>query len=367
MVTFALPLVFSYLFLGCHGILIHPNDRNLQLRGRFDAIDDLKEVRFDQPSFGITVGVIDTTEVKLLLKAYRGGGIANRLWVYIDGVRTSQIIDTTNFVNDTLYEIEIASNLTTSHHSIEVSKQTEADWNELVPMNNYLTFSGFLLDNGNSALLKPVSTRRIEYIGDSITAGYCNLCQDDYTGQSSDLSWTTLTCNNLQADCHINAWSGYGLVRNCCGGTTYMPEIYSRTLASVPGSVWNYSAWVPDAVVINVGTNDKPNQHDPAFEAEFEQTYVQFVQNISASYKPTTTFFLACGPMATGYCTNVKNVISQLSLQSPKIPVYFLDQTNILNATNQCCGHPNSVADVTMADVTTSFIASMMNWTNASN
>ena len=363
-----IPLIIGYVLLTvCAAIIIRPNDRNLQFRGRYDIVEASNEVRFDLPSFGITIGVVDTTNVKLLLKAYRDVGVPNRLWVYIDGIRTSQVIDTSSFLNDTLYEIEIASNLSVSRHTIQVSKITEADLNAIVPTDNYLTFAGFVLDNGNSIPLKPISSRKIEFIGDSIMGGYCNLCEGDYTGQSGDLSWSSLTCDNFGADCHIVSWAGYGLVRNCCGGTTYMPEIFTRKLLSVPGSVWNYSSWIPDAVVINLGTNDNPSPDDPAFEAEFEQTYVQFVKNISSSYHLNTTFFLGCGPMSSVYCTNVKNVISQLAQQSPEIPVYFLDQTNVLNATNQCCGHPNTVGDVTIADSSTAFLAGVLNWSYVSN
>jgi hypothetical protein len=66
------------------------------------------------------------------------------------------------------------------------------------------------------------------------------------------------------------------MVENCCGGDTLMPAVFQRTLGSVPREDWNFSAWVPDALVINLvrsaaalartcpahgvdqGTNDNP-------------------------------------------------------------------------------------------------------------
>jgi hypothetical protein len=46
--------------------------------------------------------------------------------------------------------------------------------------------------------------------------------------------------------------SGYGMARNCCGGETLMPDVFRRTLGSVPIADWNFSNWVPDALVINL-------------------------------------------------------------------------------------------------------------------
>jgi hypothetical protein len=42
------------------------------------------------------------------------------------------------------------------------------------------------------------------------------------------------------------------MVANCCGGDTLMPAVFQRTLGSVPREDWNFSAWVPDALVINL-------------------------------------------------------------------------------------------------------------------
>ena len=58
----------------------------------------------------------------------------------------------------------------------------------------------------------------------------------------------------------------YGMVENCCGGTTLASDVWRRTLATVvspnatdphgtaPENIWDFSSWVPDAVVINLGT-----------------------------------------------------------------------------------------------------------------
>lgn len=67
-------------------------------------------------------------------------------------------------------------------------------------------------------------------------AGFCDLCHtvDDsagqYTQESFALDHPYLICAESNATCC------FGVVRNCCGGETLMPEVYSRTLATVNDS-----------------------------------------------------------------------------------------------------------------------------------
>lgn len=134
-------------------------------------------------------------------------------------------------------------------------------------------------------------------------------------------------------------------------------------------SSWDFSLWIPDVVVINLGTNDHLNDTNPGdIEAEYQQEYITFVRNISIWYKDANggagpTVFLACGPMSEAYCPYVFNVIDELTVNTKDpLPVYFLDQRKILDSSNQCCGHPDADADQTIADVTIPAIAGKMNW-----
>jgi hypothetical protein len=48
----------------------------------------------------------------------------------------------------------------------------------------------------------------------------------------------------LNAQVHTAAWSGLGMVHNCCGGNTTMPAIFSRTLATKNvDNTWDWSSW----------------------------------------------------------------------------------------------------------------------------
>jgi hypothetical protein len=183
----------------------------------------------------------------------------------------------------------------------------------------------------------------------SITAGYCNLCKetgevefsatDSVTAstppaaawasagfggspggvdaESFAHSWAHLICDTLGAECHNQAWSGYGMVMNCCGGATLMSDVWKRTLATVtsadPASdphgtaasnAWEFKSWKPDGVVINLGTNDQLGGR-PQLVPAYNATYLALVEDAAAAYGAGTTFFLACGPMSTSYCDEV--------------------------------------------------------------
>merc|ERR1711937_462476 len=120
---------------------------------------------------------------------------------------------------ETVTEYIFATGLTKDAHEIRIMKTTEPEWNDREPSPNWVTFHGLRLDAGSIiAPSAPRRQRRIEFIGDSITAGYCNLCQgpgpfDELSpsleesvigGEAQEtfaLSWPTVICDKLDAEC----------------------------------------------------------------------------------------------------------------------------------------------------------------------
>lgn len=100
--------------------------------------------------------------------------------------------------------------------------------------------------------------QKIEFIGDSITAGYGNLgsgqCSDAEVFATTDagFAFPSLVGSALNADIRVFAISGRGVVRNYNGGirSPSLSDAYD-VRASADGADW----W-PDAVVIGLGTND---------------------------------------------------------------------------------------------------------------
>jgi lysophospholipase L1-like esterase len=87
------------------------------------------------------------------------------------------------------------------------------------------------------------------------------------------------------------------MLRNHDGSSNgTMPDYYGRTLPERADSAWDFSRFVPDAVLINLGTNDFA-LGDPGMA--FQHRYLRFVQELRERY-PVARFFLAMGPMLTG-------------------------------------------------------------------
>jgi hypothetical protein len=111
-------------------------------------------------------------------------------------------------------------------------------------------------------------------------------------------SWDYQIGELLHAQVHTAAWSGLGMVRNCCGGNTTMPHIFSRTLATVNiDNTWNGSNWIPDVLVINLGTNDGGAATDPHYT--YTETYSELIMDAVSRYGNKLQVFLACGKYFT--------------------------------------------------------------------
>lgn len=191
----------------------------------------------------------------------------------------------------------LATGLSDAPHDLLLYRRTEASFGET-------TFNGF--DLAPSAYLPsaPAPTRRIEVIGDSISAGYGNEgalpCVFEGKTENQYLSYEALAARALKAELYTAAWSGIGMLRNYGGETVgTMPERYFRTLPNRTNSRWDFSSFVPDAVVINLGTNDFA-KGDPA--PAFQTAYTKFVTDLRGLY-PAARLFLGVGPLllATDY------------------------------------------------------------------
>ena len=53
------------------------------------------------------------------------------------------------------------------------------------------------------------------------------------------------------------AWSGKGMYRNCCDNVgEVLPDYWRQTFAGTNASDWDFSRFIPDMLLINLGTND---------------------------------------------------------------------------------------------------------------
>lgn len=147
----------------------------------------------------------------------------------------------------------------------------------------------------------PAPSRRVLFIGDSITTGYgvegANAqCAFSYATENANLGYAALAAKALKADAHLIAVDGFGLVQNYGGGAG--PTMLALNRLTAPGTDirWDPKNWQPQAVVINLGTNDFAGG-DPG--EKFDKAYVDFLTELRRDYP--SAYLLATGsPLLTG-------------------------------------------------------------------
>lgn len=279
--------------------------------------------------------------------------------VYVDGVLQtgSPIIGMSSQSSYTL-----ATGLTASQvHEVRLYKRTEASTAGRTMIQGVTFPSGGML-------LPPAepSARRIEVIGDSISCGYGVLgptgCTETPAYEDHDESYGAITAHNLGADLHTIASSGRGVYRNDDGTTTTtLPLIYPLTLpysTPVSTSMWSFSSWVPQAVVIDLGTNDFV-MGDPGMP--FVTAYVAFLKQIRQSY-PNAAIVATNGPMLQEpYNSEAQTYIKSAIMMVNDPKVTFL-AFPVQSAPEGCDGHPGPATHMAMATQLTAALKTALGW-----
>lgn len=183
-----------------------------------------------------------------------------------------------------------------------------------------LTFYGWKTD-GTVLPASPPRARKIELLGDSISAGYGSRGNAALHAADecpvNDLTSGNLYTYNWKIAEHFSAqlvpiaWSGKGMYKNCCDNGELMPAYWLQTLAGMGCSTpactgstdWDHSRYVPDMMIINLGTNDFGHDSGAAWEKEFSDTYTEFVLNATRIYQnPKLPVFVAQVRTSSSLC-----------------------------------------------------------------
>ncbi len=257
--------------------------------GRTVATED-GGVRFSWSGTGATLRFRGTT-----VAADMTEGGSNQYLVLIDGVPSQAKINPEQGRSI----VTLARNLNEGEHTVTLYKLTE-------PLVGTATLHGFVIEAGGDVLpIEPPNSKRIEILGDSISAGYGNEGTDETCGFSPEtenhyLTYGAIAARQLGARLSTIAWSGKGVFSNR-GSTSdkdTLPVLWDQALPQEKVA-HDFSEEEPDAVVINLGTNDfAPEVPDfspfgPAFDA--------FVETVRTKYRKAHIFIMM-GPLLTdGY------------------------------------------------------------------
>jgi len=229
------------------------------------------------------------TSAKILLE---GQGSVFNVFVDSDTVPTSVLDLSTSQATEHL----LAENLSAGTHTIKVFKRTEAQYGNA-------TFMGFQIYGDSNLVEIPALTRKIEFVGNSITCGYGNL--DSVKEHSFDIltedhffTYVARSARAVNADFHSVCFSGRGVYRSNIGNMDdNLPQLFNLVSPNT-GITWDFSRWTPDVVTVNLGTNDF-YQGIPD-SVGFVQATIQFVKDIRGHY-PLAKILILDGPMLSDY------------------------------------------------------------------
>lgn len=185
----------------------------------------------------------------------------------------------------------VASGLAAGAHTVALYRQSEGQQG-----NSELT--AITVAGGALSAPPPAPNRLIEVIGDSISCGYGNLgtsatCTFSIATESHWDSYEAVAARALNADLSTIAISGRGMYRNNDGTTaTIMPAVYDRVLPNSASPMTTFSAQ-PEAVLVNLGTNDFA-LGDPG--SGYAMAYLAFVRVLRMRY-PNAWIICLIGPM----------------------------------------------------------------------
>lgn len=222
----------------------------------------------------------------------------------------------------------------------------------------------------------------IEFIGDSITCGYG--VDDEYELHSfstatEDVTQTYayLAAQQLQADYSMVSFSGYGIITGYTENdqkltTHLLPDYYEKVGKSegrfddkwVPQDLsWDFDKFVPELIVINLGTNDDSyTKDDIAKQTEYSQEYVEFLKMVRRN-NPHTPILCTLGIMGDRLYPYVEQAVNNYTRETGDSNVTAM-KFDVQLATDGYVAdyHPSRVTHSKAADKLTTHIKELMAW-----
>jgi lysophospholipase L1-like esterase len=351
---------------------IQADQSNIRYSGRID-FGNPKAPQFSYPGVSISAR-FSGTQIKGVFKEYGSGGpqTTNYFTVVIDG-SVHKTLGLT--LADTLYEL--ATGLANQEHLITLVKRTESSVGKV-------TFKGFLIESTELIPFSFNQSRKIEFIGDSWTCGYGNEISTNSpnTGfhsvnEDHYAAWGSITARRLGAEYVATAISGRGIFRNNTGSTSgTIPQEYGRLHPGQSLPAWDPNRYVPDLVVIHLGTNDwfpetltPPNMLD---SASYVNAYTSFLLTLR-SYYPQAKLLVAFGNSKSDWWPSGLNHLTRWRKYTQAIVAKFKTESDLniasfeLSVQNAPYGedwHPTKATHIQMANEITPFIQNYLGWTN---
>ena len=349
------------------GTVVKPTDQHIQYTGRISFTHP------DRPAWNFPgvqiIAAFEGTSLRMIAKPRSGYFMAQ-----IDQAEPFKVA----FRGERDSVVTLATALPDGRHLVRLMYVIEGY--EFFP-----EFWGFVLDEGRQLVDAPaLPSRKIEFIGNSITCGYGNegLKKEegfDYATENHYYSYASIVARNLQAQHWVVARSGIGAYRNYAGpktgnpesnmpvqyeytGYAWKPEL--RQEATFLQEKWDFSRYQPDVVCINLGTNDLST---PNYDLSLLKQGYQKLLKMVRQHNPKAKIVFLTGSMLYNQELQIaKQLLDEVTTEAHKAgdkEVYRFDMAPING--NKYYGndwHPNIYQDEKMANELTPYLRKLMNW-----
>ncbi|MGQ1947320.1 GDSL-type esterase/lipase family protein [Geofilum sp. OHC36d9] len=336
---------------------ISAHDARLYYSGRTDMSDN-RFVRYDWPGVGVHFK-FSGRDVALKFN----GGEKNYFNLLVDG-RLKEVVHS---LGDTILWINGLKGK--GPHQVDLVKRTEGDMGQVL-------FYGLLLKkNGQMDVPDFIKSRKIEFIGNSITCGYGTegvAASDSFKPETENnqKAYGAILARAFNAEGRYSSHSGLGVVRNygdpqkISTHKTSMTGRFNRTLDNDSSLLWDFASWVPHVVVINLGTNDFSTRPHPD-KAVFQRAYEKLILDVRAAYGNIPVFCMV-GPMlqkpAFEYVMEVVDIMNTLygddNVYFIGLPDGLLNRKTDLGADS----HPAYSGQKKMAEQLVQPISTVLGW-----
>lgn len=234
-------------------------------------------------------------------------------------------------------------------------------------------FHGFILNNTFLTSPAPLPSRKIEFIGNSITCGYGIEAADasaPYTEETANYYFTyaAKTARWLKAQAYVVARSGIGVYRNYNGPKTgdavNMNTEYKYTMLYDDSQLWDFTRFTPDVVCVNLGTNDTSTEG--ADSTLLAKGFYNLYKQIRSHYPDAKIIFLSGCMMKGNALKMAKDAMDstmRLALSNGDTNVYRLDfETHDGSLGYGASWHPSMKQHDVMAKQLTSYLKSITKW-----
>ncbi len=311
-------------------------------------------ITFDHSAMMVAFNADCEGDVTLQMTQKVGGEQAAKKHYYlvvVDGVESRVAVE--SFAGaEARCTLPVATGLARGKHTFEIYRQTELN---------------FGIASLVSVTMKGVPTERpadkklyIEFLGDSITAGYGDLTVSSdtvypqYPEKSSGTdTYAFVAAKQLDADMYGIARSGLAFVNGLAGIS--IADYWNKISWARPG-LGDYEATrQADVVVINLGTNDDRENKNWKYSDEELTDYAVRVLNAVREDRPDAKIIWYYGMMGNGMKTPIKQAIEKVGGNDKGF--YYLGGTSGWDGGG---GHPSKAQHQAAGKVLADYITSIL-------